>query len=109
MLAPLSANPLTAQHQNAVITELVHKITVHFDVTANKHRIDVEFCESIQAALLKHAAKSATAAESVQTVGGHVAADNGGERTGDCLLTSKKPGLGQSTPATEQNYSVTVE
>lgn len=100
----------SAEDQKAVITELVNKITVHFDRVTNKHRIDVEFQRSVQIAMaLRLSAQPGCAADTVECVGEHCVTDNVGEVTGEGQLTAEKPGVGQSTQGTEPDYSVTVE
>jgi hypothetical protein len=65
-----------------VITELVNKITVHFDHSTNKHRIDVEFKPTIQAALRGLSAKSAFSPVMFQPISRQFADNH--EREGVC-------------------------
>ena len=108
-LSPSQLDLLPDAEKKTVITDLVTRISVHFDKVSNKHSVAIEFSETVSRLLGSPSDHSIDPEQPGEPLSGqaqamsHPATNNEGDGVG------KKPlGSGES-PAAEFAYSVTVE
>ncbi|MFM1990838.1 MAG: hypothetical protein RJA99_3795, partial [Pseudomonadota bacterium] len=85
-MSPEHIDMLPDGEKRIIIERMVNRITVHFDSTSNKHRVDVEFSESVSR-LSGTVTDERTGAETGRDRDGDSPQDSGGnagDSVGDC-------------------------
>lgn len=100
---------VTDQHKNALIDEVVNKITVRFDPFAKKHHVDVEFKSTVQPDVQGLSAKPANSGAMADPICDPAGVVRDDDNESDDAMRTRQVDLWGSRLGTDQNYSVTVE